>query len=158
MVGLDEGLALNFGEKERKCLKALIDHGVRFLLVDGYAVRFHGRLRATKDVDVLVSNDCVNAERLCSALTSLTGPHPNLQPEKIEGRKCQINLTRYSYEFEILTAADGVPFDEAYDRRCEASYPGLCIPVISKDDLVAMKAAAARPQDIDDVEKLREAI
>ena len=158
MVGLDGGVALNFGEKERKCLKALIDHGVRFLLVGGYAVRFHGRLRATKDVDVLVSNDCANAGRLCSALTSLIGPHPNLQPEKIEGRKGQINLTSYSYEFEILTAADGVPFDEAYDRRCEASYLNLLVPVISKDDLVAMKAAAGRPQDMDDVEKLLELV
>jgi hypothetical protein len=123
--------------------------------VGGYAVRFHGCLRSTKDVDILVSNDGANAKRLCSALNGLIGAHPNLQPEEIEGRKRQINLSSHSYKFEVLTAADGVPFDEAYGRRCEAPCPGLTVPVISRQDLVAMKAAAGRPQDIEDVEKLQ---
>ena len=158
MVELDELVVLNFGQRERECLKVLIDHGVRFLLVGGYAVRFHGHLRSTTDVDVLVSNDRANAKRLCSALIALIGPHPKLRPEEIAGRKRQINLSSHCYEFEILTAADGVPFDQAYDRRCEASSSNLIVPVIAKDDLIDMKAAAGRAQDIDDVERLRNGV
>ena len=158
MVELDELVVLNFGQRERECLKVLIDHGVRFLLVGGYAVRFHGHLRSTTDVDVLVSNDRANAKRLCSALIVLMGRHPKLRPEEFAGRKRQVRLFRYGYRFEILTAADGVPFEEVYERRCQASSSNLIVPVIAKDDLIDMKAAAGRAQDIDDVERLRNGV
>ena len=137
-------------------MKALIDHGVRFLLVVGYAVRFHGYERGTKDVDVLVSNDGANAKRLCSALISLVRPHHSLQPEQIEDKKRQINLASYGYHFEILTEADGVPFDEAYGRRSVVHCLDLPVPVIAKGDLITMKDAAGRSQDKHDVKKLLE--
>jgi hypothetical protein len=40
------------------CLNA---HRVRYLIVGGYAVGFHARPRATKDLDVLVDRSAANA-------------------------------------------------------------------------------------------------
>ena len=47
----------------------LNDHEVRYLVVGGYAVAFHGHPRYTKDLDVWIDRDLTNAERLLLALT-----------------------------------------------------------------------------------------
>ena len=51
-------------------LAAFAASGVRYLLIGGYAVIFHGRPRATKDMDLLVSLDDANRERLVDALSA----------------------------------------------------------------------------------------
>lgn len=50
-----------------ECLNA---RRVRYLIIGGYAVAFHARPRATKDIDVLVDPTAANAKRVLSALTS----------------------------------------------------------------------------------------
>ncbi len=52
-------------------LDALRAHDVRFLIVGGYAVGFHGHPRATKDLDVWVEPSAENAPRRLRAW-----PHP----------------------------------------------------------------------------------
>jgi hypothetical protein len=44
-------------------------HGVRFLIVGGYAVAAHGHARMTKDLDVFVEATDENADTLMAALT-----------------------------------------------------------------------------------------
>ena len=48
-------------------LRLLSEHEVRYLLIGGYAVGYHGYVRATADMDVWVSRERVNAERLVAA-------------------------------------------------------------------------------------------
>ena len=48
----------------------------------------------------------------------------------------------------------GVDFDEAWPRRMEVDFDGLLVPFISRQDLIAAKRAAGRPQDLLDVELL----
>ena len=43
-------------------------HGVRYLIVGGYAVSFHGHPRATKDLDIVISPDPENAKAVFAAL------------------------------------------------------------------------------------------
>ena len=148
-------VALNFTPAELRCLSTLAAYEVRYLVVGGFAVRFHGHLRPTKDLDVLVSNNAENAVRLCRALTSLIGiQHQNLRPEQIEGRKRQINLNEWGHELEVLTAADGINFGHAYECRASTTIGLLDVPIISKRDLIVMKRRAARQQDIADANAL----
>ncbi len=49
---------------------------VRYLIVGGYAVGFHARPRATKDIDVLVDRTRANARRVLAALRSFLGAAP----------------------------------------------------------------------------------
>lgn len=53
--------------------KALREEGVRYVLVGGVAMILHGRARATRDVDLFVSPDAKNVERLRRALRKVTG-------------------------------------------------------------------------------------
>ena len=56
-----------------------------------------------------------------------------------------------------LQRTSGVDFDAAWQRRVDAAIEdGLTVPFISREDLLAAKIAAGRPQDIADAAALQE--
>lgn len=55
---------------------------------------------------------------------------------------------------DILMGIPGVIFAEAWPRRVEMDFDGLLVPFISRQDLIAAKRAAGRPQDLLDIEIL----
>jgi len=55
---------------------------------------------------------------------------------------------------DVLMGIPGVKFDECWDRRMEVDFDGLKVIFISKQDLVASKRAAGRPQDLIDADLL----
>ena len=52
----------------RTSLSAFHAHGVKYLIVGGYAVSFHGQPRATKDIDLFIKADRANAKAAYAAL------------------------------------------------------------------------------------------
>jgi hypothetical protein len=61
---------------------------------------------------------------------------------------------------KIFPQLKGIDFDQAWERRVETTIDpdtGLTVSLISRDDLIASKLAAARPQDLADVDALRKA-
>ena len=52
----------------REFFQSLNEHNVRYLVVGGYAVAFHGHPRYTKDIAVWIGAHKTNAERLIEAL------------------------------------------------------------------------------------------
>ena len=57
---------------------------------------------------------------------------------------------------EILPSIKGVEFDHAWERRIETVIDvdtGLSVFMISREDLIASKLAAARPQALDKPER-----
>ncbi len=126
--------------------------GVRYLVIGGHAVRFHGHLRSVKDLDVFVDTSGDNPSRVVSALQSLGFSGNDLSADRFSEPKKQIPLGRYNTE--LLTSPDGPPFEEAYARRVRANVNGLAIPVVSRNDLIEQKRILGRPQDIADIEAL----
>jgi hypothetical protein len=61
-------------EDFRDLLLSLAEHAVEFVVVGGHAVAFHGHIRATKDLDVLVRTTPKNAERVYRALAAFGAP------------------------------------------------------------------------------------
>jgi hypothetical protein len=47
----------------KELLSSFNAHGVRYLIVGGYAVSFYAQPRATKDMDILIGPDANNAEQ-----------------------------------------------------------------------------------------------
>ena len=54
----------------RDLLEAFARESVEAVLVGGYAVAFHGRPRATKDIDLVLAGDGDNLARAARALSS----------------------------------------------------------------------------------------
>ncbi len=55
-------------------LSAFNAHGVKYLIVGGYAVSFHAQPRATKDIDLFIKADMDNAAATFAALSSFGAP------------------------------------------------------------------------------------
>ena len=52
----------------KEFLKLLSEHGVRYLLIGGYAVGYHGYPRATNDMDIWIAVSSDNARRAVMVL------------------------------------------------------------------------------------------
>jgi hypothetical protein len=55
---------------------------------------------------------------------------------------------------DLLLAGPG--YDSIWSSRRAAEYRGRRVCVVSREGLIQMKSAAGRPQDVLDIEKLRE--
>jgi hypothetical protein len=58
----------------RDLLSAFHVHGVKYLIVGGYAVSFHSQPRATKDIDLFIKADPTNAQAVYAALVTFGAP------------------------------------------------------------------------------------
>jgi len=55
-------------------LSAFHVHGVRYLIVGGYAVIYHAQPRFTKDIDLFIKADLANAQATYAALAAFGAP------------------------------------------------------------------------------------
>lgn len=58
----------------RDLLVCLHDAGAELAIIGGYAVAFHGHLRATKDLDVLIRPTRENAQKVYRGLAAFGAP------------------------------------------------------------------------------------
>ncbi|HET9905094.1 MAG TPA: hypothetical protein VFQ23_00590 [Anaerolineales bacterium] len=74
-------MALTLPPDFKEFLKLLKEHDVRYLLIGGYAVGYHGYVRATEDMDIWVAVHPDNAEKLVKTLKAFGFNDPNITPE-----------------------------------------------------------------------------
>lgn len=105
-------------------IASLNEHRVRYLIVGAYALGYHARPRATKDIDVLVDRSPANARRVRACLTSFLGaPAPNITEVRLRDPRTLIVLGVPPVRIDVLTSIDGVPsFAAAWKRRAEGHY------------------------------------
>ena len=141
-------------------LSAFHAHGVRYLIVGGYAVIFHSQPRFTKDIDLFIKADPANAEATYTALAAFGAPLDGIRPEDFADRGSFFRFGRDPYGFDILPDIPGIDFDAAWERRVEGMIDadkGAKAFFISRDDLIANKLASGRARDLADVEDIRQA-
>ncbi len=62
-------------------LRIFDDNKVKYLVIGGYAVAKHGEPRYTKDIDLWISNNRENAEKVYFALEKFGAPLKNITVE-----------------------------------------------------------------------------
>jgi hypothetical protein len=55
-----------------------------------------------------------------------------------------------------MMSVTGLSFAEAWARREKTVFDGIIVPIISREDLITVKRAAGRPQDLLDATILEE--
>jgi hypothetical protein len=141
-------------------LSAFQSHGVKYLVVGGFAVIYHSQPRFTKDLDLFIKADPENAKATYAALADFGAPLPGLRPEDFTDRNSFFRFGREPKGFDILPAIPGIDFDAAWERRVETvidMVTGFKANFISADDLIASKLASGRPQDLADADAIRKA-
>jgi predicted nucleotidyltransferase len=136
----------------REFLQLLNSHGVRYLLVGGYAVGYYGYPRATADMDIWVATDGENVEHVLAALTEFG--FAGVGPELFAKEKQVLRMGVPPLRIELLTGVSGVEFEECYSQREVASLGGVEINLISLNHLKTNKAASGRYKDLNDLEHL----
>lgn len=149
-----EKLDANFAD----FLKSLNRREVEYLVVGGYAVGYHGFVRATGDLDVFVGISAVNAARLVAAFRDFGFDVPELTEATFmeQGRIVRIGVP--PLRLEVMNEISGVSFAECFARRVEATIDGLSINFIARENLLANKRAAGRPKDLADLVGLGETL
>jgi hypothetical protein len=142
----------------KELLRAFNDHGVKYLIVGGYAFGVHAEPRATKDLDIFIRSDEENSKAIFRALAQYGAPLGDLTiADFMDGATFQIGQP--PARIDILQQIDGIAFNAAWANRIEGMIEGqIQAPVISRDDLIRNKLATGREQDVLDVKKLRAAI
>ncbi|MGH7116654.1 MAG: DUF6036 family nucleotidyltransferase, partial [Stellaceae bacterium] len=139
-------------------LSVFQSHGVRYLIVGGYAVIYHAQPRFTKDLDLFIQADPANARAAYAALAEFGAVLQGLLPEDLADPNSFFRFGREPKGFDIHPSIPGVHFDAAWEKRVETVIDpatGLKANFISANDLIAAKLAAGRPQDIADVDAIR---
>jgi hypothetical protein len=135
-------------------VQCLAGRDVRFLIVGGYAVAFHGYPRYTKDLDIWIRSDTDNAERILLALADFGFGSLAIVESDFLNAEQVIQLGQPPNRIDMLTQLKGVDFDECYDQRVVETIDGTEVPFIDLPHLVANKRATGRAQDLADAENL----
>jgi hypothetical protein len=137
-------------------IECLNGERVRFLLVGGYAVAYHGHPRATKDLDVLLDATPTNAERALRAFRRFLGTTRGITKAKLLRPRTLVVLGVAPVRIDVLTSIAGVnSFAAAYARRASGKLGRSKAAYLGLEDLLAAKVASGRLQDLADVEALR---
>ena len=138
----------------KEFLKLLNAHKVEYLLIGGYAVSYHGYPRATIDMDIWISMNPDNADKIVAVLKEFGFNPPDLSPAMFLKEWQIIRLGVPPVRVELNTTISGVNFAECYAERVMDILDGVEVNLISLKHLKANKKASGRHQDLADLENL----
>ncbi len=138
----------------KEFLKLRNANEVRYLLIGGYAVGYHGYPRATNDMDIWIALNPNNAERVVTVLREFGFDLPDLKPELFLRQNAIIRMGVPPMRLEISTGISGVEFEECYASRIVDTIDGRQVNIIDLQHLKINKKAAGRLKDLADLENL----
>lgn len=127
---------------------------VRYVIVGGYAVAYHGHPRYTGDIDVFVEASEANGKRIEQVLDDFGFGGTELTAADFVQKDVVVQLGLPPNRIDLITSIHAVEFAESWESRIEATLDGVPAFFISKALLLKNKAATGRAQDIADIEAL----
>jgi hypothetical protein len=134
---------IDIPERELNIIASLNEHNVRYLIVGGYAMLFHGdEDRPVNDLDIWIDNEMGNADRCYEALQAIMQGSMNFGPECLSAKGRKIDLRGNFYDVEIFTSMGRAEFDESFARRGTYVQEGGLLCFIGAMDLLRVKRDA----------------
>lgn len=134
-------------------------HKVSYILIGGFAMAFHGHIRATHDLDIWLKDSPENIEKFIRVLkiAGVQGLDELRSFEMIPGfTQFQMGDSGFVVEpLKSLKTLKEYDFDAAYERAESGSFGDVHFKVIHAKDLLKEKEATNRPKDQGDIEYLR---
>lgn len=154
-------------------LRFLEERGIEHIVIGGFAVNAYGFIRASKDLDIVPNPSQDNLAKLAVALRDLNArnaeggdfddhefPLDPTSPEDL-GQGGNFRLETDLGGLDIMQWIAGLnadsPYAELADQAIEGQPDGVRVLICSLAHLRAMKQAAGRPRDLDDLAHLPEA-
>ena len=147
---------------------ALDAAGVRYVIVGGVAVNFYGFPRLTVDLDLVLDLRPDVAERAIDTLVALgfetrlpVDPRQfadaAIRADWVDNRNMQVFSLHDPQDplREIdLFVKDPIPFEALVDASQSVAVGGVFVRIASREHMIAMKRAAGRPRDLEDIAML----
>ncbi len=143
-----------------RVLRAFEQQDLEYVLIGATAMGFHGLIRATEDVDLLIRPTAENVERLRGALRAAYSGDPNIEDIRAEDLLGDYPAVRYypatgELFFDILTRlGEAASYDAVESELKEAE--GVRVSVATPRALYLLKKDTSRPIDRQDAAALRE--
>lgn len=129
---------------------------VDYVTVGGFAVIAHGVVRATVDVDVIPDPEPANLQRLAHALIAL-GAEPEGEPStrvtaRLLARAANMRFQSDAGQIDVLGAEQYRRlYPDLRSRAIEVDAGGVPVVVVSRNDLIRLKAGTGRDRDLLDI-------
>lgn len=152
--------AEHFSSDIQEFIDLLSRSGVRYLLVGGEAVIYHGYARLTGDVDFFYDRSPSNCRRLFSALEAFwCGEVPGVdRASELEAAGLILQFGRPPNRNDLLSTLGSTDFARAWARKTTEPFvradSAEDIHIIGLRELIESKREAGRHKDLDDIEHL----
>jgi hypothetical protein len=144
-------------EELLKFWKALNDHHVRYIMIGGFAIAFHGFARSTEDLDIWLDDTLENRKSLRRAFIYLQyGDYPSLETMPFVPGWTDFR-TAGGIRLYILTEMKGLEdatFLQSLHMASVADINGVKVPFLHINQLIENKKVVNRPKDQIDVIEL----
>lgn len=147
---------MDIGRDFKEFTELLNKHGVKYLVVGGYAVALYGYPRYTGDIDFWVKPEKENAKKIIKALEDFgfsgydISENDFIEPDNV------IQLGYPPNRIDIITGVTGLTFDESYSNKKKIEIENISIDFISLFHLRLNKKATGRDKDKTDLNHLPE--
>lgn len=148
----------------RRIFEALQRHQVDYVVIGGLATIAHGHTRNTRDVDIVAARDPLNLARLAGALRDLGARLSGVDAHLLDidvydpatlGSGANFTLETDAGGLDLFSEVPGAPpYELLRERALLIDLVDLLIRVAGRDDLIRMKQASGRPQDLADIAAL----
>jgi len=143
-----------------RVLRAFQDHRLEYVLIGATAMAFHGLVRATEDVDLVIRPTQENVDRLRRAFREAYSEDPHIQDIRTEDLLGDYPAVRYypvngDLFFDILTSlGEAVDYETIESQVIEVE--GVRVLAATPRALYRLKKGTLRPIDRQDAAALRE--
>lgn len=140
-----------------KFWRSLSAHNVRYIMVGGFATRFHGFNRNTDDLDIWLDDNPQNRRNLRESFIELGyGDFRSIETMDFVPGWTSFYVGNM-IELDIMTKMKGLEnytFAECLDIASVAELEGIAVPFLHINQLIANKKAVNRLKDQIDVNEL----
>jgi hypothetical protein len=139
----NRNISVDIAERELTVIVSLNNHVVRYLIVGGYAMLFHGdEERLVNDLDIWIDNESDNSYRCFKALQAIMPGSLRFQPHCLSEKGRKIDLRGNYYDVEIFTSMEGTEFDLCFSRHETLIQGSESLYFIGARDLLQIKKTA----------------
>lgn len=137
----------------KEFIELLNKNNVRYIIIGGYAVVYHGYVRSTNDIDIWIDIRKDNIKKVIKALdafgfSSLNITEADFSPNQIIQLGCPPN------RIDLITTPAGIDFETCYESGEQVIIDNITIKFIDLENLIKAKKASGRTRDLADVEEL----
>ncbi len=143
-------------EDFEELFELLNKHSVKYIVVGGYALAFHGAPRYTGDIDVFVKPDQENARNILHALDDFGFGDLDVSEKDFSEPDMVIQLGVPPVRVDFITSLSGLDWEAAEAGVVSGSYGQASVNFLGKTELLRNKRAIGRYKDLADLEALGE--